>query len=242
MFSFKRYRALVIKELKDMKNKKNAIFLYLLSVLLCIVYKKIMLGKEDGMAPWQLLIMCVSMGLVMGTAYVSSMLIAEEKEKNTLRTLLLSGLKPIEFFLGKGTITLLLTTLSNIFMFLYLGIDFSAFPIYFLLTTIIAILLNFFGAVVGMLSPNQMATGVIALPLLAIFLFIPVFAEMDQSFEKVAEFIPVYSMNKILAGVFKGQGVFNLTQHSYELLVIACWMLIGLLAFIGVYKKVGLEK
>lgn len=242
MFSFRRYGALVTKEFKDMKNKKNAMFLYLLSVVLCVLYKNILVGKEDGMEPWQLLIMCASMGLVMGTSYVSSMLIAEEKEKNTLRTMLLSGLKPIEFFLGKGTVSLILTMLTNVFMFFYLGIDISILPMYLLLTTVIAIILNLFGAVVGMLSPNQMATGVIGLPILAIFLFIPVFAEIDQTIAKVAEFIPVYSMNKMLTSMFNGHGIFNISQHGYDFLVIACWMVIGLLVFTGVYKKVGLEK
>lgn len=243
MFKFKRFRALVIKEFQDLPKNKNILIMYLMPLGFAILYSNLLIGNEDvGISKWYVLTMCVGMCLVTGCSLAGAMIIAEEKEKKTLRTMLLAGLKPMEFFFGKSVVCLILSTIVNFFIFFYLKVDVAYFPVYVVLVLVVSVIMIIIGAVIGMISPNQMSTGIIGLPIMIAFLLVPMFSEINDTMAAIAKFTPTYGMNNILKTLLVDEGILSISTHGFSLIVIVSWIVIGLAIFSIIYRKIGLEK
>jgi ABC-2 type transport system permease protein len=180
------------------------------------------------------------MNLTLVSSFVIAMLIAEEKEKNTLRTLMLSAVSPLEFLTGKALIATLMSVIINIAMFFIIGVDAQYLGKYILLTTLVVFSMVEIGAVIGIIAPNQMATGVVGMPVLMILLMVPIFARLNRTLTKIAEFLPNYNLNVMLEKMFKGEAVG--TGTTYSIVVILVWILIAGVVFVYTYSKRGLDK
>lgn len=96
------------------------------------------------------------------------------------------------------------------------------------------------GALIGIICSNQMSTGVIGMPVLMILLMIPIFARLNKTLTKIAEFLPNYNMNIMLENIFKGESIS--LGYAYNIAVILVWIIIAGVAFAYTYNKVGLDK
>ncbi|WP_051986365.1 ABC transporter permease [Clostridium amazonitimonense] len=94
----------------------------------------------------------------MSSSFGIAMLIAEEKEKNTMRTLMLSAVSPLEFLAEKAIITLLLSIVINIIIFFMVGINVQYLGKYIVLSTLVVLSMIELGAVIGLAQQNQMST------------------------------------------------------------------------------------
>lgn len=236
-FSISRVNALLKKEIKDLVKNINVLIMFMFPIIFCIIYSNLVGGNILGS---QVLIMCVGLNLTLISSFVIAMLIAEEKEKNTLRTLMLSAVSPLEFFTGKVLITFLTSEIINVAMFFIVGVDAKYFGKYILITTLVVFSMIGIGAIIGLIAPNQMATGVVGTPVLMIFYMIPMFAEINKTLTKIAEFLPNYNMNLMLKRVFKGEAIG--TGSTYSLAMILGWIIIAAVAFAYTYNKIGLDK
>lgn len=238
-FSMRRVNALIKKEIKDFSKNVNVLFMCALPIVFGIIYSK-MFGKGISTEAYiYVFTLCLAMNIVLTSAYVIAMLIAEEKEKNTLRNLMLSGVSPLEFFIGKLFITFLLSEIINFVLFFIFNINIHYLALYILLATLLVIIMMEIGAIIGIVSPNQMATGVVGMPVLMVLLMVPMFAKVNKTLKKVAEFLPNYNMNVMLEKIFKGEGL-GIGSIS-NIAVIVAWIIITLIIFVYTYNKVGLD-
>jgi len=241
-FTMRKVRALFKKEIKTLPKNKNILLISIMPVAFSIIYSQIFgdLSSGEGMSKMDIIFMCLSMNLTLVSSYMMGMLISEEKEKNTLRSLILSGVAPMEFLAGKMLITLLITTISNIAMYLIIGLELQYLGIYVILTTLVVLSMIEIGAIIGMIAPNQMSTGVIGMPILIIFFMIPVFAMLNETMKKIAEFLPNYVLKLMLDRVMKGETIG--TESIGNIAILLIWIIISAVAFIFTYHKVGLDK
>lgn len=240
-FSFKRVNALFKKEVKDLSKNMNVLCMCLLPLVFCTVYSKVF-DKEiagEGIGSFEILILCVGMNLTLVSSFVIAMLIAEEKEKSTLRTLMLSAVSPWEFLAGKAIVTILLSIIVNIAMFFIVGVNINYLGMYALITILVVLSMVAIGAVIGIISQNQMATGVVGMPVLMVFLLLPVFARFNEGLKTIAEFLPNYNMNLLLRRLFTGQAIGS--ESIRNIAIILAWILIAAAAFAYTYKKKGLD-
>ncbi|MBU3188304.1 ABC transporter permease [Clostridium bowmanii] len=241
-FSIRRVNALFKKEVKDLIKNRNVSIMYILPIVFSIIFSK-MIGRDissNNEEKINVIITCISMNIIIVSSYVMSMLIAEEKEKNALRTLMISGLSPLEFFTGKALITFVTTEIINVVIFFIFNMNIQYLGAYTLLTTLVVFSMIEIGGIIGIISPNQMATGVVGIPVLMIFYMIPVFASFNIIIAKVAKLLPNYNMNIILQNLFKGEGIS--TGFSYSITVILVWVIMAAAAFAYTYNKIGLDK
>ncbi|MBU3091037.1 ABC transporter permease [Clostridium sp. CF011] len=241
-FSIRRVNALFKKEIKDLSKNMNVLLMCMMPIILSVIYSKLFGGSTSGahMQEAYILSMCLNMNLTLVSSFVIAMLIAEEKEKNTLRTLMLSAVSPLEFLAGKAIITLLVSVIINISIFFIIGIDAQYLGRYILLTTLVVFSMIEIGAVIGIIAPNQMATGVIGMPVLMILLMVPIFAKFNKTLARIAEILPNYNMDIMLEKVFKGQIIG--TESAYGIFVILAWIVIAAGGFVYIYSKRGLDK
>ncbi|HDI3055564.1 TPA: ABC transporter permease [Clostridium botulinum] len=241
-FSIRRINALLKKEIKDFAKNMNVSVMYLLPIMFSIIYSKLLgnNSSNDVMNRINILILCVGMNISLISSTVISMLIAEEKEKNTLRTLILSAVSPWEFLTGKVLITFLVSEVINIAIFFSIGCDIQYLGKYILITTLVLFSMIEIGAIIGIISPNQMATGVFSMPVVMIFFVIPAFAKANKTIEAIAKFLPSYHMNIMIARLFKGE-TFGI-ESTRSIAIILVWIIIAVIAFAFTYNKRGLDK
>lgn len=241
-FSTKRVKALTKKEFKSYLKNSNVLLMSLLPIIFSIVYSYIYSGSsaQEGVPKLEILMLCLNMNLTMCASFVMAMLIAEEKEKNTLRTLLLSGVSAMEFLAGKVFITFLVSELTNIIIFFIIGINISHLGWYLLFSFLVVISMMFIGAVIGMIAPNQMSTGVIGMPVLMLLLLVPMMAEFNENLKKAAKFTPNYNMNLLFGELFTGK---SLTSGDiFPVAVMVIWIFLTAILFFIIYNKVGIDK
>ncbi|MBU3172376.1 ABC transporter permease [Clostridium estertheticum] len=236
-FSIRRVNALFKKEIKDLGKNTNVLIMFMFPIIFCIIYSNLL---GENISRVQVLTMCVDLNLTLISSFVIAMLIAEEKEKNTLRTLMLSAVSPLEFFTGKVLITFVTSEIINVAMFFIVSIDAKYVGKYILLTTLVVFIMIGIGAIIGLIAPNQMATGVVGMPVIMIFYMIPMFAGINKALTKTAEFLPNYNMNLMLKMVFKGEAIG--IESVYSLAVILVWIIIIGAAFACTYNKIGIDK
>lgn len=128
----------------------------------------------------------------------------------------------------------------NIAIFFSIGCDIQYLGKYILITTLVLFSMIEIGAIIGIISPNQMATGVFSMPVVMIFFVIPAFAKANKTIEAIAKFLPSYHMNIMIARLFKGEP-FGI-ESTRSIAIILAWIIIALIAFAFTYSRRGLDK
>ena len=241
-FSIRRVNALFKKEIKDFGKNVNVSIMCILPIIICFLYSKLM--KKDistnPMVNVQILTVCISLNISLIATFIMGMLIAEEKEKNTLRTLMLSAVSPWEFLAGKALISFVVTEVVNVVLFFIVGMDIRYLGKYMIITTLVVLSMLLIGAIIGIISPNQMATGVTGIPVMIIFYMLPMFTKLNDIIKIIVEYLPNHNMNIMLEKMFNGEVLG--TASVYSIAVILIWIIIAGALFMWTYNKRGLDK
>ena len=165
----------------------------------------------------------------------TSAIIAEEKEQNTLRALLMSNVTPPQYLLGIGSYVWLLCMLGAIVF----GVcnDYSAAEfLQFLLIMAAGIFLSvLLGAIIGIISKNQMSATSLTVPVMIVFSFLPMLAMFNETIEKLATF--VYSQQVFL--LINRIGTAD--PEPKNILILFLNATLAIIIFFSIYKKKGME-
>lgn len=238
--SIARVKALVKKEMKDLPRNMNVSLMCLLPVVLVLLFSY-MQGDNtaQGVRGIDLLSMGLNTNLLIVSTFAISMLIAEEKEKNTMRTLMLSSVTPIEFLIGKVIVILLFSVVTNTAIYFIAGMGMQYLAQYILWSVTVTIIMMQIGGIIGLIAPNQMSTGVLGMPVIFAFMIIPMLAQANNTLEKIASILPNHNLNIILEKIINGDGYIN---TSYNILIILAWLILAAVAFVYTYNRKGLDK
>lgn len=181
--------ALLSKDMRDNLKNPQLMVMVLLPVVFVSIYRFMDFGGEHLGRDYLMLLGVVMTGVMVPISFLSTS-IAEEKEKNTLRTLMLSNVTGGQFLLSKGLMALLLTLVVDTAVFFICNAPVKMLPAYLLCAAIGSLGLIFLGAVVGLLSKDQMSTGIVSAPLMILLLMPTVFSSMNSFFAAAAKFVP----------------------------------------------------
>ncbi len=235
MGSLKRIQAIMIKEIQDIKSNSNIMVMYLMPILFTYIWETFIPEMPAGFgAAFGLIFLVVMVGM-----YVPSMLIAEEKEKNTMEVLMLSPARPIEIFVGKGILTIFSIIIISFVIALMVGMSPINLLIIIIATTLTSTFAIFVGMIVGLISPNQMSTGVVGLPVYLLLLLIPQLSGMGVTVvDFIARFLPTYYFLNILElTLIEGVKISDLYFHL-SIISLSSVIILGVLLYI--YRKKGL--
>ena len=179
--------AIFIKQIKDSLKNRLVLVVFFMFPILALVFKEIVSEVElDFILP-----SFITMNTVMVPIIFMSSIVSEEKEKKTLRMLIMSNVKAWEYLIGVGFCVFLLALISNCF-FLFI-IPFNAKEIVtFIVSSIIGI-----GSILAILSKNQMSVGPITAPVSMIIGLLPMFSAMNSELEKIAKGIYSYYVRQM---------------------------------------------
>ncbi|MEE0778465.1 MAG: ABC transporter permease [Massilimicrobiota sp.] len=196
------------------------------------------ISKEIDMTGYYLS-MGVLMNVCMTGVYCVAACLAEEKEKNTLRTLMTSSVNGLEFFLGSLIPVVLLMVIVNVLCVFIAGFSMTIteWLCYVAITTISSIIGAVTGMIFGIFAKNQMSAGTMTTPVLILFMLIPMFSHLNEIIETIS--------NYLFTGV-----IMNFINHvttkvtltnPLELGVLFLEFILTVILFLVLYKKNGFE-
>lgn len=234
-FSMRRFQAIVQKEYKDSVKNPQVLLMAGLPVLLAFIYGQM---SESSL---ELITFPLLMALSMTGAFVQAMLIAEEKEKHTLRVLMMSPANGAEVMLGKSLITALITALSMVLSILVTNTTFTHLGLLTLLSVISLIMFLAFGIIIGLLSRTVQESTIVGLPVILIFVFGAMFGPMMNQpiLTKIVYYLPSYQYLELINALEKGV---PLVDQLNGLWIMLGWMVLSLVAVAVAYRKKSFDK
>lgn len=222
---------IIKKQIKDTLKNKTVLIQFVMFPVLTLIFENAINIPDMPELFFTKLFSVMYMGMAPLVAVAS--IIAEEKEKNTLRVLTMANVKAWEYLAGIGiyvwTICMagagvMATTLSLGDIPFYLGVMAAGF--------IISIAI---GACIGIIASNQMAATSLSLPVMLIFSFMPMLAMFNDKIEKIAGIFYTQQIRELL-GNMTFDGI-----KTETMLVVAVNALLALSLFFAAFKRKGLE-
>ena len=229
----KNIKAVFMKQLLDTVKNKTVFIQFLMFPIIAIIMENAV--KIEDMPEHFFAKLFAVMFVGMAPLSCMSAIISEEKEKNTLRTLMMSSVKPWQYLVSVGAYIFIMCMIGTA-VFAVLGEYKGAELAVFILSVAFGIILSeLIGAVIGIFSRNQMAATSLTLPIMMIFSFSPMLSMFNETIKKIAGITYLQQISNIL----NGMGTSEISVKS--IIVISANFIIGLVLFASVYKKKGLE-
>ncbi len=221
--------AIFRKQLKDtLKNKTVLIQFVMFPVLTLIMDNAISIeGMPENFFVNLFAVMYIGMAPLTGMAAV----IAEEKEKNTLRVLMMSNVKPYEYLLGIGSYVWFVCMLGAAVIGSSGGYNLRI-SVAFMGVMAIGILVSLLaGAAIGTWSRTQMTATSITLPVMMIFSFMPMLSMFNAVIAKIAKFTYTGQISLML------NQINNVQLNAENFIIIVANIAVTAVLFTIAYKK-----
>lgn len=229
----KNISVIFLKQLKDTLKNKAILIQFVMFPIMAVIMENTV--KFEDM-PEKFFVKLFSVMFVgMAPLTCISAIISEEKEKNTLRTLMMSNVKPLEYLCGIGGYVWLMC-MAGTAVFAVCG-GFTGVSLVKFVAVMAAgvILSELIGGVIGIFSKNQMSATSVTIPVMMIFSFLPMLSMFNDKIEKIANL--TYTQH--LSVLINGLGTASI--EAKNLLIPAINLLIAVVLFVAAFKKRGME-
>ena len=224
--------AILKKQLKDTWKNKTILIQFIMFPILTLVMNHAI--TIEGMSENFFVNLFATMYVGMAPLTCMAAIIAEEKEKNTLRVLMMSNVRPHEYLLGIGSYVWL-ACMIGAFVICTAGGYKSWEKITFMGIMAIGILVSLLaGAVIGIWSKTQMMATSVAIPVMMIFSFMPMLSLFNTTVAEIAKFIYTERISHMIGHIN------NLQLEIGNVCIVIVNMLITVILFTAAYKKCGL--
>lgn len=228
----KHIAAIFKKQLKDTLKNKTVLIQFIMFPVLTLIMNRAV--KIEGMPKNFFVSLFATMFIGMAPLTSMAAIIAEEKEKNTLRVLLMSNVKPYEYLLGIGSY-IWLACMTGASVICAAGSYGFRERLVFMAVMGIGILASLLaGAAIGVWSKNQMMATSLSVPVMMIFSFLPMLAMFNAAVAKIAKMIFSEQISIML-----GQ-VSEMRFETGNMGIILANVLLFAVLFTAAYKKCGL--
>lgn len=226
-------KAVFMKQILDTTKNKTVFIQFLMIPVMAIIMENTI--KPENMPEHFFVKLFAVMFVGMAPLTCMSAIISEEKEKNTLRALLMSNVKAWQYLASIGAYIFIMC-MAGTAVFAVLGEYSGAELARFIPSMISGIILSeIIGAVIGIFSRSQMAATSLTIPIMMVFSFVPMLSMFNESIKKIA--VIFYSQQ--ISDLINGIGTSKVSVNS--IIVIVVNFIIALVLFVLAYKKKGLE-
>lgn len=225
--------AIFKKQLKDTLRNKTVLIQFVMFPIMTLIMNNAIKIQEMPENFFVILFATMYIGMAPLTSIAS--IISEEKEKNTLRVLIMSNVKPHEYLLGIGSYVWFACMLGGLVICTVGGYDLQT-SIAFMGIIAIGVLTSLLiGAIIGIWSKTQMMATSITVPVMMIFSFVPMLSLFNSTIEKIARVLYSEQISRMLNQI-------NSLQLNIENMgVIGLNILIAAILFIIIFKNCKLS-
>ena len=191
--------AIFKKQLKDtLKNMAVLIQFVMFPIMTLIMNNAI---KMQDMPENFFVNLFAAMYIGMAPLISISSIIAEEKEKNTLRVLIMSNVKPHEYLLGIGSYVWFACMLGSIVICTAGGYNLQISIVFMGIMAIGILTSLLIGAIIGIVSKSQMMATSIAVPIMIVFSFVPMLSMFNSRIEQIAKILYSEQISRMLGQI-----------------------------------------
>jgi len=229
-FSWRRVNAIFQKDYKDFSRNMAVSITIFFPIVLAALYSRM---GVDSIHAYFLLI---NMTFAMVTTFVQTCLIAEEKEKNTLRGLMLSPASTLEILAGKSILSFILTIGVVFFTILFSDYRPQNIALFTVAIILSALFYIWLGTILGLFAKSVMEASVLVLPVMVIFsfgTFLINFAD-DYPILKVAKYLPNSQLVELAQALELGSGFGDVLMNF---VVITGWIVIAFVSMTILYRR-----
>ena len=221
--------AIFKKQLKDTLKNKTVLIQFIMFPILTLIMNNAV--KIEGMPDNFFVELFAAMYIGMAPLTSISAIISEEREKNTLRVLMMSNVKPHEYLLGIGCYVWTACMLGALVICIAgnYGLKMSLLFMAVMATGILTSLL--IGAAIGLLSRTQMMATSISVPVMMIFAFMPMLSMFNDTIAKIAKFTYSVQISNML------NRINALPFEADSIGIIAVNALLFIILFVIAYNK-----
>ena len=229
----RRIMAVLKKQINDTLKNKTVLIQFIMFPLMALIMTNTI--SANGLPATYFVTLFATMYVGMAPMTSIASIIAEEKENNTLRVLLMSNVKPTEYLLGVGIYIFGICSAGAVAFGLiggFLGAEFVRFVLILMVGIITSILI---GSAIGMMAKNQMGATSIAIPVMMVFSFLPMISMFNESVGRFSKIIYTQQINYLVSDLSVG----NFRWDRFA--IIGGNMMVYLGIFMYAYRKKGLE-
>lgn len=221
------------KQLKDTFKNKTVLIQFLMFPVMTLIMDNLVsipiLDMPENFFVKLFSVMYIGMAPLMSVGSI----IAEEKEKNTLRVLTMANVKPWEYLLGVGLYVWTLCMIGAGVM--ATGLPEEQIPFFMGIMAVGFLISIAAGACVGVFAQNQMAATSIVMPVMLVLSFAPMLSMFNDKIEKVSRVFFTQQL-RVLMDTMTFDGI-----KSETLAVVGINAVIAILLFFVAFKRKGLE-
>lgn len=247
--TLRRVGALVDKDLMDLIKNPTMLVVLLMPIGFMLLFRLVigdtaadagLTGADLASAGGEIDKFLLGSGLCMSIGMVASMVliygIAEEKEKHTLRTLMLANVGAGEVAASKGGVALLAVVAVGAACFFLAGGEPGLLPVYLALTALGAVPVVLISLVLGLASRDQMTAGFYSVPVLLLAL-VPTFGMASEAIKTAASFTPLGGVYDLLGLAYDGHLLS--ADALMPLAVTLAWAIAGAAVFAALYRRLA---
>lgn len=221
--------AIFKKQLKDTFKNKTVFIQFVMFPILTLIMNQVI--AIDGMPKNFFVNLFAAMYIGMAPLTSIAAIIAEEKEKNTLRVLLMSNVKPYEYLLGVGSYIWLACMLGSAAICAAGGFRTREIAVFMAIMAVGIVISLLIGASIGVFSKTQMMATSITVPVMMIFSFMPMLSMFNETIAKAAKFMYSEQISIMLSKI----SVLKLEVSN--VCIMAANMLLFAVVFTVAYRK-----
>ena len=219
-------KAIIKKELRDTLHNRSVLIQFILFPIITLIMVSVV-PMEGNLQPEYFATVFGTMLATFVPISSASGIIAEEKENNTLRVLVMSSVKPLEYLLSVGIYILFFTSLgiaSIAFIGGLSGWNLIYFISVLMIGTTCSLLL---GCSIGMSAKSQANATGIMLPFAALLSVVPTLAMYNETIGEVSSFLYSQQVNALLTNY----SISNFTWNAIIIILLNIIVLVTVFVF-----------
>jgi ABC-2 type transport system permease protein len=192
-----RMRALFVKQALDMIRNKVVLIQFIVFPIVAVVFTQWVAKVSDTITDSMFVTLFAALFVGYTLVTTTAGIIAEDRERKSLRLLVMAGVKPFEYFLGICGVILIVSLLASFVFGImggFTGMVFVKFASVMMLGSIASMLL---GATVGILSDNQQAAHAVSMTIAMIIGFGPMITMFNTTAAKILSVLYTQQFNII---------------------------------------------
>ncbi|MBP3272311.1 MAG: ABC transporter permease [Ruminococcus sp.] len=219
-----------LKQVKDTLGNKTVLIQFILFPVMAVIMQNAVNIPDMPENFFVKLFSVMYIGMAPLTAM--SAVISEEKEKNTLRALKMSGVSGIQYLIGTGTYVFIMCMAGTAVFAASGGFTGTGLIRYFLIMSAGTIVSLILGGAVGISSANQMSAASVSVPVTMVLSFLPMLSNFNEKIKAAADYFYPQQISLLINGADADLKCIAVT--TAEALIILVFFMIS-------YRKRGLE-
>lgn len=237
--TMRKVSALLTKDFADAFKNPTMLLGIALPICLVLLYTSL-LGTDDPEITAFLTPFYLSCGLCLSAGATGSMIvvygIAEEREKNTLRTLMLANVSAGQILASRAVLALALALAVDAVCFFLVGGEKGGLAAYLGVGLLGSLPLVVLGLLVGLASRDQMTAGMSSLPLLLVAMA-PIFSMYSENVANVVKWLPTGGMDTLVR--LSVEGNLFTSDALQPLLITLAWIAVSAVAFVALFRRLS---